>query len=324
MYLEPLVSIIVPSFNKEKYISETINSVLNQTYSNWELLIIDDLSTDNTIVIAESFALKDERIKVFKNGANRGANYSRNYGIKSSLGNYIIFLDADDILMSTCLAGRVPVIDNSQVDFCVFTLGTFYKVIGDGKSIWHPNSKKPLIDFIQHNLPWQTMQPIWQKGFLLKIGGFDEQFQRLQDVEMHTRALLTKNVKFKQIDSYLDCYFRIDEERKNYSTFLFLKRWIKSAVMYCDKFEIALEDGTQRFIFGTILKTYNQIIGNLREKKITRAEFEELKEELFSCSICKKGMSFYKKLLFKSFYFYNVKSIRIPGINWLFNKLIVK
>lgn len=320
--MEPLVSIIVPSFNKEKYISETILSVISQTYSNWELLIIDDCSNDNTVVIIESYSEIDDRIKVFKNQSNNGANYCRNQGINSSIGNYIIFLDADDILMPTCLANRVEYIENNQVDFCVFALGTFYKTIGDSKSIWYPNSKKPLIDFIQHNLPWQTMQPIWRKSFLLKIGGFDELFQRLQDVEMHTKALLVNDVKYKQISNKLDCYYRIEEERKNFSSFLFLKRWVKSAVMYCDKFEILLEHKHRKFIFGTILKTYSQIFLNLKQKKITDQEFQELQKELFSSYICNE-MSFYRKLLFKCFYFYNAKLPRIPGVNWLFYNLIV-
>jgi glycosyltransferase involved in cell wall biosynthesis len=320
--LTPVVSIIVPSFNKEKYISETLKSVVDQTYLNWELLIIDDLSDDNTVEIVKSFAEKDNRIKLIENNSNRGANYCRNQGISNSLGNYIIFLDADDILMPTCLAGRVATIENSQFDFCVFTLGTFYKNIGDSKSIWYSNSKNPLIDFIQHKLPWQTMQPIWQKEFLVKIGGFDELFQRLQDVEIHTRSLLIEGVKFKQISNDLDCYYRIEEERKNFSSFSFLKRWVKSAVMYCDKFEVLVLQENRRFIFGTILKTYSQILINLNSKKITQQESNELKEELFSSAICTE-MNSMRKLLFKGFYFYNTRLPHVPGVNWLFSKFIV-
>ena len=92
-----LVSIITPTFNSEKYIVETIQSVLNQTHTNWELLIIDDASTDNTLEIIEELKAKENRIKVFKFQTNVGAGTTRNKGIEEAQGDYIAFLDADDL-----------------------------------------------------------------------------------------------------------------------------------------------------------------------------------------------------------------------------------
>jgi len=92
-----LVSIITPTYNSEKFISETIKSVLNQTYTNWELLITDDLSTDNTVAIVESHAKNDSRIKLFKLEKNSGAAIARNNSINNSRGRYIAFLDSDDL-----------------------------------------------------------------------------------------------------------------------------------------------------------------------------------------------------------------------------------
>ncbi|NIJ45447.1 glycosyltransferase involved in cell wall biosynthesis [Wenyingzhuangia heitensis] len=93
---QPLVSIITPCYNSEKFITETIHSVLNQTYQNWELLITDDGSIDNSISIIQSFADKDDRIQLYtiKNG---GAAVARNHSIKLSNGDYIAFLDSDDV-----------------------------------------------------------------------------------------------------------------------------------------------------------------------------------------------------------------------------------
>jgi teichuronic acid biosynthesis glycosyltransferase TuaG len=93
---ENLVSIITPSYNSEKFISKTINSILNQTYNNWELLITDDCSTDETLNIIRSFQENDNRIKLFKLAANKGAGVARNNSIEKAKGRFIAFLDSDD------------------------------------------------------------------------------------------------------------------------------------------------------------------------------------------------------------------------------------
>jgi teichuronic acid biosynthesis glycosyltransferase TuaG len=92
-----LVSVITPMFNSETFISETINSVVNQTYKNWELILIDDCSTDRTLEIAQSFLNTHPKISIIKNEMNQGAAFSRNKGIQRAKGEYIAFLDADDL-----------------------------------------------------------------------------------------------------------------------------------------------------------------------------------------------------------------------------------
>ena len=93
----PLVSIITPNFNAVKFISQTINSVLNQTYENWEMLIVDDCSSDNSVEIIEKFASEDSRIKLFKLTQNSGPAICRNKGIEMARGSFITFIDADDL-----------------------------------------------------------------------------------------------------------------------------------------------------------------------------------------------------------------------------------
>lgn len=95
-FKKELVSIITATYNSEKFISETINSILNQTYTNWELLITDDCSNDNTIEIVKSYTKDDSRIKFFKLEENSGAAVARNNSINYSHGKYIAFLDSDD------------------------------------------------------------------------------------------------------------------------------------------------------------------------------------------------------------------------------------
>ena len=316
------VSIIISNFNKAKYVSETIQSVINQTYINWELLIIDDGSFDNSINIIESFSIKDNRIKLFALSANHGANYCRNYGLSKAQGMYVIFLDSDDILIESCLQNRLKVIQKERLDFCVFTMGTFEKTIGDSCSVWIPRSSNPLKDFLSHKLPWSILQPIWQRSFLLSLGGFDEQFLRLQDVELHSRALTENCVKYKLINSLPDCYYRIDTERRNYNTYDFLERWMISAVKYCNKMEHIVPESSKRYLFGTIIKSYQQIVLHLKQDKITSDEFNRLEKILFDVNIL-INVSFYRKTILRLYCIYNIGQLRIPGINRGLELLII-
>jgi len=114
--MQPLVSIITPMYNSEDFISESINSVLNQTYSNWELWLIDDGSSDKTINIVNQIISKDSRIKLLQNKQNSGAAISRNKGIKASTGDYISFLDADDLWLPTKLKQQVEILNSQKTD----------------------------------------------------------------------------------------------------------------------------------------------------------------------------------------------------------------
>lgn len=92
-----LVSVIMPCYNDEKFIRESISSVLSQTHSNLELLIVDDCSIDQSLKIINEYRKRDKRIRVFCNDLNRGAAFSRNLALRESKGEYIAFLDADDL-----------------------------------------------------------------------------------------------------------------------------------------------------------------------------------------------------------------------------------
>lgn len=127
-----LVSIIMPSYNTSDYIGEAINSVLNQTYKNWELIIIDDNSTDNTANIVQSF--DDSRINYLVNNENKGAAYSRNRALRKAKGNWIAFLDSDDIWYPNKLENQLNFMVNSR---CYFSY-TNYKVIGEPTFVTGP------------------------------------------------------------------------------------------------------------------------------------------------------------------------------------------
>ena len=121
------VSIITPMYNSEAYISETINSVLNQTYTNWELILIDDFSSDKTLEMMQPFTSKNPNIKLFKNESNQGAAISRNKGIEIAQGDYITFLDADDLWLPEKLEKQLAFMQKENCDVCF----TSYNLINE-------------------------------------------------------------------------------------------------------------------------------------------------------------------------------------------------
>lgn len=112
-----LVSIITPSYNSSHYITETINSVLSQSYTNWELLITDDCSRDNTVEIIQQFAVSDSRIKLFVMERNLGAAAARNNSICRASGRYIAFLDSDDVWMPDKLEKQIAFMQSGGYAF---------------------------------------------------------------------------------------------------------------------------------------------------------------------------------------------------------------
>lgn len=113
--MNDLVSIIMPNYNCEKYVAETIKSVLAQTYTNWELIFVDDCSTDNSIEVVRSF--QDERIRILKNEKNSGAAVSRNYALREAKGEWIAFLDSDDLWLPEKLEKQLAFMKDNGYSF---------------------------------------------------------------------------------------------------------------------------------------------------------------------------------------------------------------
>ena len=113
--MNDLVSIIMPSYNTAKYIADSIKSVQKQTYSNWELIIVDDCSTDNTDKIVES--IQDQRIRYIKNETNSGAAFSRNRALREAKGRWIAFLDSDDLWKSEKLEKQIHFMEENGYAF---------------------------------------------------------------------------------------------------------------------------------------------------------------------------------------------------------------
>ena len=119
------ISVIIPVFNVEKYIEQCLKSVVAQTYSNLEIILIDDLGFDKSIKIAKEYALKDERIKIIHHKKNLGLGESRNTGIKNASGEFIFFLDSDDYLDSRAIESAYLEIKKTNSDIVVLNTVPF-------------------------------------------------------------------------------------------------------------------------------------------------------------------------------------------------------
>ena len=115
--MSELVSIITPTYNTEKFIKETLKSVQNQTYQNWEMILVDDASTDETVNVISDFAEKDSRIKLFKLEKNSGNGFARNIALEKAVGKYIAYLDADDLWFPMKLEKQINFLKSNNLPF---------------------------------------------------------------------------------------------------------------------------------------------------------------------------------------------------------------
>mgnify|MGYP000315433025 CR=1 FL=1 len=235
-----LVSIIIPTYNLDYIIRETLDSVFEQTYSNWECIIVDDGSDDNTENVVKGYTQKDSRFQYYKRPNNKlkGANACRNYGVDKSKGEYLIFLDSDDVLEKNCLENRCHTVlqNKTKTDIFVFSMGL---LVNNKKteSIFNKDfidNENYLKQFLKGNACWQTSSVFWEREIFKAVGKFDEQFQRLQDVDLHTRLLLNGK-KIHRIHQ-VDTWYRNMYENKDYLSKERLPIIIKAHIRYIDKY----------------------------------------------------------------------------------------
>lgn len=203
-----LITIIIPSYNRGSLINETIKSILAQSCKNWELIIVDDGSTDDTEEVVQPF-LRDSRIKYTTRPVTRpgGGNAARNYGYELATGNYVKWLDSDDLLHPQCLEKQLEVIsrDNSDVVFC---RSRFFEQNGESDKIegayWHPTfptEGNPLENFILGKIRFSNNDGLWRKSKLGKKP-YHEDLRNSQEFLMIIKALASK-MKVSLLDEVL-------------------------------------------------------------------------------------------------------------------------
>ena len=189
------VSIIMPCYNASAYLQEAIESVLSQAYKDWELLIIDDGSTDKSREIAREYVANDKRIHLIEQ-FNSGACRARNNGIEHAAGAYIKFLDADDVLDKDCLREQIEQIKSLQHN--QVPIGNYGRIDKDGKHISDYTFSAEMLRQLQNDpiaftfFHWEILItcPLLRRKQLQDIGSFDERLPRHQETDLHFRLAL--------------------------------------------------------------------------------------------------------------------------------------
>ena len=317
-----MISIIIPVYNKSEYIETTLNSLKNQSFNEWECIIIDDNSSDSSLDKIHSYLQSDLRFKIIKNDVNRGACYCRNQGIKLAKGKYIMFLDADDYISNNCLKNRVSKFKElTDFDFLVFPSGTFKKSIGDSSMIWNNFKGNHLNRFLAHDLPWVICSVIWQKSFLKQIQGFDETFPRLQDVELHVKALKCNNINYTVFsESNPDSFYRIDRNRIS-DKFDFLMKDIDGKILFLLKMN--REFPNNKFLKGTYFESLVNVSFFYKRNEINKKEYNQLLDMVLENEFGSK-LGFYDFLILKIYIILGYFKIYFKGMNKLFKTLLIR
>ncbi len=210
----PRISIITPSFNRADVVEETARSIFSQTYGNWEWVIVDDGSTDNSWEVLESFAAQDSRVKIYKRDREpKGACTCRNIAVEKSTGEYLLFLDTDDLLAPYCLQQRLSAMEeNPGCDFIIFPMLMFEKHPDDLNILWNVDKDEDDLQRILVGDPvCQGTGPLWKKKSFIDIGMWNEHLKLWQDIELHIRSLLHPVVYKKKLDFKPDVYLRVSD-----------------------------------------------------------------------------------------------------------------
>ncbi len=194
MNTTPKVSIVIPAYNRERYIGMAVRSVLDQTYRDLECIIIDDGSTDATLEIAEQFAREDDRVLVLSDPVNRGAAWALKTGFEAARGEYLGQVDSDDLLEGSALEKTVVVLESSPDCGLVYT---YYQDIDEYGAILSPGWRCSY-----EYSPWLILSVfmlfhfrLFRKSVYEQAGGIDTDFNLIEDYELCMRmSEVAKNI----------------------------------------------------------------------------------------------------------------------------------
>lgn len=239
-----MISVIVPTYNYGRYLNNCLDSVVAQTLSDWECILVDNASTDNTELVVSAYVKNDDRIKYCKLDDNKGPSCARNVGIKLSKGEYVLFLDADDIICSRKMENALILFDkhpDSSIvysDMRYFEDGNndvyFFRMSMDAAndSPWmsyQQGGKQEMLPSLLQGNQMVISSPIIKKSALDEVGFFDETLLHYEDWEFWLRfAFLDKRFLFDSSELSLTL---IRVHKSSHSSNNALKMWVGSALI---------------------------------------------------------------------------------------------
>jgi glycosyltransferase involved in cell wall biosynthesis len=264
----PLVSVIITAYNAEKFIREAVDSIINQTYSNWELILINDFSSDRTGAIFTEIKKQDSRVKIITNSENLGRAKSRNRGLELAKGEYIAILDADDVSLTERLEKQVTFLEKNTSIFLVGTGAT--KINEDGKVIGYHN---PICSDIEVKKTLSMRNCIYHSSVMFRKTSvrYREKFPFSQDYDFYLQ-LLAENKNLTNIPEKLLKY-RIVEQAASWSNTAKQRMFAQKAKEFYQESKLTGKSGYNQFDPKKIL---NLDLTNSNERLVLETEIEAL------------------------------------------------
>lgn len=286
---KPLVSIVVPCYNAAKYLAACLNSVVAQDYENWECILINDGSADETLELLSEFAAHNPKLKVFTQ-ENAGLSSTRNRGIDLAKGDFVYFLDSDDVLSADTISSLVLAFDNNDIVSGITVNSTFADTrINRVSNLLHPNEGdvtfknddfEVLIRTMESGLSPVAQNRLYRKEFLDKNNlRFRPGILHEDELWFFETMILAKNVNFVNKETY---FYRIDNQEsitQNVSD--------RNLESYIKVMEEIVQKYTQNPRFGAVASWYAVYIKKIfldfairEESKLSSGIFEKLESAL--------------------------------------------
>lgn len=312
-----LVSIIIPTFNRAHLIEETLESIMLQTYQNWECIVVDDGSTDLTEQVVNGFSKKDTRVKFFKRPQNlsKGANSCRNYGFGLSTGEYINWFDSDDVMFENFLADKIKAF-TTEVQFVICS-GYYWYPETDTKTVLKLQSTENLFaDYALWKLEIITNSVLFRKSFLENKEMFNPTMKRGQEAEYFTRLFFNCNATQYKIIPELGFLYRQHEDTKSAKNIIYNKGYKESLLYFLfENFKRAEQLKSKElldFFYDKLIKLIISSNGN-QHKEVTLSIINDFYPRLKKYD---KLKAFELIVLGRLMYFFN-KSPQVLRNRWL-------
>ena len=327
-----IVSIIIPTYNVEKYIEELLKCIQEQTYKDYEVLFVDDGSTDNTCKIIQKSV--NSQIRLIQRDRNpKGAQTCRNIGIEKSKGKYLIFVDSDDLISKDFIKQRVEYMESHrEIDYATFKAISFKEENGKkiyGRKRGKQTKKNLLHQFLKYQYPFCLWNNIYKREFCEQVK-FDERIQIHQDFDYAIRIIFTNAKQAFAKNHKMDYFYRKGHENSITANY-FNHHKYDSTKYLLEKTMKEIENlkhfrRYKRFLFHFFLVQYERVMIYNPSKK---NDFEDFIQQYYSFPYTIK-LRMLKKLLNKV---HSKRAIRIlfasfyrpqDFILWIWNKLLKK
>ena len=273
-----MVSVIVPIYNCEKYLDSCLKSIINQTYENIEIILVDDGSVDDSFKIMEDYAYKDSRIKLIKQ-ENAGVSKARNVGIYNSKGDYILFIDSDDIVHPKMIETLIGIIGDNEVAACELT-----RFVEEDDIIYtNENGESNIIELEDYI---ELLQSNWgpccklYKSELLKIIRFSDNLQIAEDMEMNFQLIIKRHITKAVYIRQILYYYRTNYSSAVFSTYSskFLHGLLAEEKIYNYLIDMGYCEKIYKLIYNGVLVIFSKYRRmNMKEKLLYVDDFKMVK-----------------------------------------------